>query len=209
MRFHYITLFISLIFSLLAINLQAGELSNGYYVTYENDTVQVQFDLPMVINGINKKLVNFQEIQCAVPFVNDNKQNAFIKPQDAKLIAFKWDNKQVLMHAKNSSTLKKFKGQKNCRTIFLQQEFNGFLQLYYFYYTHSGPGMQDVGYRKYYLQKENDILFSPKAGVKHFSKEMSEYLADCKYVSNKIAAKELRENDLLQIITDYNSACER
>jgi flagella basal body P-ring formation protein FlgA len=40
-----------------------------------------------------------------------------------------------------------------------------------------------------------------------FKRDISQYLADCSEVANKILAKELREDDILQIVREFNQAC--
>jgi len=58
------SIFIVLIFNVLVFSAKAGEKTKGYYITFNNDSVNVEFDIQIVKNGLNKKLINFEQIQC-------------------------------------------------------------------------------------------------------------------------------------------------
>ena len=84
---------------------------------------------------------------------------------------------------------------------FMKPVVKGYLTLYSYYFMRDN-GQYSIEDHNYYLRKENGIAL----GIKRieFSTKISEYLKDYPGLSEKIKTKELKYDDLRDIVKEYN-----
>lgn len=84
---------------------------------------------------------------------------------------------------------------------FMKIKYEGYLSLYYYRFEES----HDFG-TKYLYKKDGSGIEVPNFG---FKKIMSEFLEDCKSVSDNLEGSVYKKNDLESIINDYNECIDR
>ena len=181
-------------------------------IIFENDTLEVVFDIP---TNIFTKQPDYEKLQYRVKYVDSEGKKMVLKSDKAKEIQFKIGEENVRMLSRINTLGSGMLFSTN-RNIFLKLEDDGILKLFKFFYTQrnttmpnspTGVMMGGSSYSQetYMLQKGEGELKKPK--FLSFKKDMAAYLSDCPSMVEKIEIKDFRYNDIPSMVEYYNSNC--
>lgn len=195
---------------MLTLKLEARKIEGKIF--FENDTIDVTFNIP--IKFFTQEL-NYEKLQNKVKYYDSSGEIIILKPEYAKEIQFKYENKNVRMLSRSNSIGVGNIFKKGAK-IFLKLESDGKLKLFNYYQTQFSPGMYNdptgsmsggtiISVENYILQKGDGELKRLKGLT--FKKDMAEYFSDCPALVAKIESKDFRKRDMNIIVRFYNSYC--
>jgi len=200
--FTFITLFIT--------QIEAKKFP-GYFVTKSHEKVEVDFDVRA--NAFSGE-IKYGKIQNKIKYFDSNNKKHTLRPDMAlELVIDVYGDPIRFLSRANNLGLGSFFSGKN---IFLRIMKDGRLKLFKVYETRSTPGYYNAStnmvvggtaktVEKHVLQKDNGELF--KTSLITFKKDMARYLSDCPDLISKIENKQLRMQDMAQIVNEYNMNC--
>ncbi len=177
-------------------------------IIYENDTIDVVFDIPAKMISQEP---NYQVLQYKVKYFNEKGKKIVLKPEHAIEIQFTHHSKVIRMLSRPNTL---GFGRSNSK-VFLKLEVDGFLKLFSFFFTQGSPGTYSAStgvtgaynynLERYVLQKGNEEL--KKAKSLSFKKDMFAYLGDCPRLTDKIDNKDFKKDDIEFVVKFYNANC--
>jgi len=209
----------ALVFTFLLFSLTAvyAKKIPGYYISNSHDTVRVLFNIPVKFLA---QVPNFAKLQDEVKYFDSKNEKHYLEPDMALEIGFEFNGKKFRMLSRFDNLDLNGSFSSNGK-IFLNLIKDGRLKLFEYYYSGSaGTPMMSAGGGapmmmgggpggcNSILQKGDGPLFEIKVSLFNpFKKQASEYFSDCSELSNKILNKELRKEDIEQIVDYYNRNC--
>jgi hypothetical protein len=190
-------------------NLQAKEVKGK--IIFENDTVDVTFNIPFKVVGNQP---DFERLQKRVKYYDASGKKKVLKPSQAIEIRFN-DGSQLIRLL--SRAYKEPGLATNKRPLFLKLEVDGEVKMFTYYDSrpfstgvHNTPTgrVRGGGIHKTkteLIQKEDTELKRPKE--LRFRNDMLAFFNDCPELSQKIENRDFRKTDLASIIRFYNAIC--
>lgn len=171
-------------------------------IIFSDDTMNVVFEIP------SDQLIGFkpcfESLQYRVNYYDVKGERRKLKPAQAREIRFTLEGREIRMLSRILPTKGLLSYNKN---IFLHILIDGDLKLYNYYYTEKSINNESFSEEDYILQKGEGELMRPQ--WLFFRRDMIEYFNDCLVLSHKINNREYNYEDIEQIVSFYNSHCEK
>jgi len=187
---------------------QAKKLK-GYVIYNNQEKVEVLMTVPFIKFTDNPDYLKMQtEIHCL-----QNNKSIVVHPENALEISFTQDDQQIRMLSVENDL--QLPGKKTER-VFLKLEIDGEIKLFRSYEVSSTPGMYNSPtglttgrnsriYDRYVLQRNGGPLTRLEGSS--FKKDAVEFFQGCPDLMTRIEEKELKKDDLKQIVREFNSTC--
>jgi hypothetical protein len=199
---------LSIILFVLVMQTMHATEAKGYYITLNNDTVYVKFKIPL---GFFDGDIRHNALQSKITYFDSLGKKQIIRPNGAKGYYFEYlGEKFLFVSLKNTIGL--WSSLDNTTDyIFLSIKIEGPLRLYSYYYTQSTPGRYNGSSfsggsssveEGYVLQKSGKDIFKPSSLF--FKRDMMAYFSDFPELAQKIEKKELKNNNMEEIVKEYN-----
>ncbi len=182
----------------VSLSLSAAKRVEGYLIMPEGDTLQATFKLPLTLGDSP----NYWRIQQYIKMYDEYGGNKTIKiyPKTVRELGFEYEDELVKLRSvyDEKGTLQTDTAVYHYNNLFLKVELEGPLTLYKYHYKLYVWNFTEA----YVMQKENGDLFFYRKWF--FRKDMSQYLAECQEVANKIEDGQYKEANLKVIVNQYN-----
>lgn len=182
-------------FLIVSISSIAGkQLVEGYYVTYNNDTVYGKFEIRDLENRKNFLILHERAI-----FVTDEEVKREIDPYSVNEYSFIYG---LIRYVFISCKWENILGRQG-RSFFIR-EIDGYIKKYYYYLCHGSVGNYSV-FRVSCYQKGNDCIRGIRRQKKKILKDMEYFIGDNPSILSEIDSKKPHKTDIDQLIIKYNN----
>lgn len=181
----------------------------GYVIYNNQEKVEVLMNVPFVKFSDKPDYLKLQsEINCI-----QNNVSIIVHPENALEISFTLDDEQIRMLSVENDL--QLPGKKTER-VFIKLEIDGEVKLFRSYEVSTTPGMYNSPtglttgrnsrmYDRYVLRRNDGPL--TRLDGSSFKKDAAEFFQGCPELIRRIEDKELKKEDLRQIVRAFNTTC--